>query len=82
LAYKSTKTFHVDGVHKFFARNGVISDGKTPLFWAAERNDVEIIQILLDAGSNPYYRDNAGNTADKYASSLAAVTMLRKARSR
>lgn len=79
LAYKTARILKVDGIHEIFARNGIIEDGKTPLIWAAEADNVDLIRILLQAGADPFQKDNAGNTASRYASDYAAVRELEKA---
>ncbi|HEY1958278.1 MAG TPA: ankyrin repeat domain-containing protein [Polyangiaceae bacterium] len=39
------------------------SDGSTPLFFAIGRNDVALVDLLIDAGADLTYRDRRGRTA-------------------
>lgn len=41
--------------------------GRTPLHLAAAKNMPLICQLLLDAGANPYLKDDTGHTADQRA---------------
>lgn len=41
--------------------------GYTALFKAVKSNDVELVKILIDAGENPYIRNNLGENAIEYA---------------
>ncbi|PTX63531.1 ankyrin repeat protein [Kordia periserrulae] len=44
-----------------------ISNGKTPLMYAARFNRVEIIKLLLENGAKVDIKDNQGHTAVDYA---------------
>ncbi|WP_299441706.1 ankyrin repeat domain-containing protein [uncultured Aquimarina sp.] len=44
-----------------------MSDGKTPLMYAARYNRVDIIKLLVKKGANIKARDRKGNTAMKFA---------------
>jgi ankyrin repeat protein len=45
------------------------SDGTTALYWAAERNDLEIVDLLLEAGAHP-------NTASRYGYTPLAMAAI------
>ena len=58
------------------------SDGSTALYWAAERNDVEIAQLLIGAGANVAARTRYGATPLTMASlngNAALIETLLKA---
>jgi len=42
--------------------NAVDPDGRTPLFYAVEKKDMELINFFLSRGANPDVVDNAGQT--------------------
>ncbi len=75
--YRFMRVINIDGLYKFSARNGVIQDGKTPLFWAAEKDNVPMIRELLRAGADPTRTDNAGNTPASYARLRESGKLLR-----
>lgn len=76
--YRVLKTINIEGFHELLARNGVIEDGKKPLFWAAETDNVPIMQYLVEHGADPYEIDHAGNRPIAYAHSRDAVNYLQK----
>ncbi len=77
--YRTLKIANVEGFHELLARNGVIEDGKKPLFWAAETGNMEIIQYLVEHGASPHEIDHAGKRPVAYARSRDAVAYLEKA---
>ncbi len=74
--YKAMKKANIEGFHELLARNGVIEDGKKPLFWAAEKNNVPIMKYLVAHGADPYEIDHAGNRPIAYARSRDAIKYL------
>jgi 23S rRNA (adenine2503-C2)-methyltransferase len=76
--YRVLKHANVEGIHELLARNGVIEDGKKPLFWAAETNNVPIMEYLVEHGADPYEIDHAGNRPIAYARSRDAINYLQK----
>jgi uncharacterized protein len=59
-----------------------VSNGMTPLMYAARYNKVEIIKYLLDKGADKDRKDDKGNTAAKYAqlsNSQDALAVLKQA---
>lgn len=57
-AYKMLRYVQMKNWFKTFARAKLIDDGKMPLFWAAEKNNAEIVKMLLKAGANPKAEDH------------------------
>ena len=49
--------------------NIAAADGTTALYWAAERNDLEVVDLLLKAGANP-------NVASRYGYTPLAMAAL------
>lgn len=76
LVYKGMSIANIEGLHELLAINNVIADGKTPLFWAAEAEQVEIIKILAEAGADVNGRDNAGNAPVHYARQYQTIKTL------
>lgn len=37
--------------------------GRSPLFWASSRGYKQVVAILMEAGADPRYVDEDGNTA-------------------
>ena len=59
-----------------------MSNGLTPLMFAARYNKVEILKYLLEKGADKQVKDERGNTALKYAQnskSLEAIEFLKQA---
>ena len=77
--YKALKRVNIEGFHELLARNGVIEDGKKPLFWAAETGNMEIIKYLVEHGASPHEIDHAGKRPIAYARSRDAVKYLEDA---
>ena len=77
--YRTLKHVNIEGFHELLARNGVIEDGKKPLFWAAETGNMEIIQYLVEHGASPHEIDHAGNRPFAYAHSREAIEYLEDA---
>jgi 23S rRNA (adenine2503-C2)-methyltransferase len=74
--YRGLKQVNIEGLHELLARNNLITDGKKPLFWAAETNNVPIMKYLVAHGADPYEIDNAGNRPIAYARSRDAIKYL------
>ena len=74
--YRVLKRANIEGFHELLARNGVIEDGKKPLFWAAEVGNVEIMRYLVENGADPHEIDHAGNRPIAYARKRDAVNYL------
>lgn len=74
--YRGMELANMEGFHELLARNGLIADGKTPLFWASENNNVPIMKMLIEAGADPLMIDNTGNTASEYAMTRDAVEYI------
>lgn len=74
--YRTLKRANIEGFHELLARNGVIEDGKKPLFWAAEQGNVEILRYLVAHGADPHEIDHAGNRPLAYARKRDAVSYL------
>ena len=74
--YRTLKTANIEGFHELLARNGIIDDGKKPLFWAAEQGNVEILRYLVEHGADPHEIDHAGNRPIAYARKRDAVDYL------
>lgn len=79
VVYKTLRFATVEGWYKILAANGVINDGKTPIFWAAQADNTEIIKILLDAGANPTAKDHAGTLPVDYARQRDTSNLLKSA---
>ena len=77
--YKAMKRANIEGFHELLARNGLIEDGKKPLFWAAETGNMEIIEYLVEHGASPHEIDHAGNRPIAYAHSREVVEYLEEA---
>ena len=76
--YKVLKRVNIEGFHELLARNGVIEDGKKPLFWAAETDNLPIIEYLVEHGADPYEIDHAGKRPISYAHSRDVINYLQK----
>jgi len=76
--YRTLKRVNIEGFHELLARNGVIEDGKKPLFWAAETGNLDIIKYLVEHGANPNEIDHAGKRPLAYAKKRDAVAYLEK----
>jgi len=74
--YRTLKRANIEGFHELLARNGVIEDGKKPLFWAAEVGNVDILRYLVENGADPLEIDHAGNRPIAYARKRDAVAYL------
>lgn len=79
IAYKSLKRVQLKNWHRTFARAGIISDGKLPLSWAAEKDDVEMIKLLLASGADPYCKDHYGAYPIEYTRKPGAHNTLKRA---
>ncbi len=74
--YRVLKRGNIEGFHELLARNGVIEDGKKPLFWAAEKDNVPIMQYLVEHGADPFEIDHAGKRPIAYAHRKDAIDYL------
>lgn len=79
VIYKTLRFATVEGWYKILAANGVIDDGKTPLFWAAQNDQADIIKILLKFGADPTARDHAGTSPVDYTRQRETTNILKKA---
>lgn len=79
IVYKALRRVQLKNWHKTFARAGIISDGKLPLTWAAENDDVEMINLLLSAGADPFCKDHQGATPIEYTRNPGAHNTLKRA---
>ena len=75
--YRTLKRINIEGFHELLARNGVIEDGKKPLFWAAETGNVDILKYLVENGADPNGIDHAGKKPLAYARTRDAVAYLK-----
>ena len=75
--YKTLQRINIEGFHELLARNGVINDGKKPLFWAAETGNVPMLKYLVEHGANPNEIDHAGKRPLAYARTRDAVAYLK-----
>ncbi len=76
--YRGMARANIEGFHELLARNGLIEDGKKPLFWAAEAGNVPIMEYLVAHGADPYEIDHAGKRPISYARNRDAVEYLEK----
>ncbi|MBR3687912.1 MAG: ankyrin repeat domain-containing protein, partial [Lentisphaeria bacterium] len=77
--YRGLDRANIEGFHELLARNGVIEDGKKPLFWAAETNNLPIVEYLVEHGADPKEIDHAGNRPISYARKRDVIEYLEKA---
>lgn len=59
-----------------------MSNGLTPLMFAARYNKIEILKFLVEKGADKQIKDERGNTAIKYAEnskSVEAIEFLKQA---
>ncbi|WP_445454230.1 ankyrin repeat domain-containing protein [Flavobacterium sp. 25HG05S-40] len=59
-----------------------MSNGLTPLMFAARYNKIEILKYLMEKGADKQIKDERGNTAIKYAEnskSVEAIEILKQA---
>ncbi len=77
--YRMLDVANIEGFHELLARNGIIEDGKKPLFWAAEKDNVPVMEYLVAHGANPNEIDHAGKRPVAYAHRRDAVNFLEKA---
>jgi ankyrin repeat protein len=74
----------LDTVKKFIeygADINEVSNGMTPLMFAARYNKTAIVKLLLDKGADKSVKDEKGNTAIKYAelsNSQDVLTLLKQ----
>ena len=76
--YRGLDRANIEGFHELLARNGVIEDGKKPLFWAAETNNLPIVEYLVEHGADPSEIDHAGNRPISYARKRDVIEYLDK----
>jgi ankyrin repeat protein len=78
--YQAVENGHV-AVAKSLLRNGADIDarspsGLTPLFCAVRRQDVELVEYLLEHGANKKLRLDDGQTVEDFAKGNDAITIL------
>ena len=79
VIYRSLRFATLEGWYEILAANGVIEDGKTPLFWAAQKDQLEIVKYLLANGADPMARDHAGTSPADYARKRETVRVIKDA---
>ena len=79
VIYRSLRFATLEGWYEILAENGVIEDGKTPLFWAAQKDQLEIVKYLLANGADPMARDHAGTSPEDYARKRETVRVIKEA---
>ncbi len=79
VIYRSLRFATLEGWYEILAENGVIDDGKTPLFWAAQKDQLEIVKYLLANGADPCARDHAGTSPEDYARKRETVRTIKDA---
>ncbi len=57
--------------------NAAEADGSTPLLWAANMNDTDLVARLLKAGANPNVRNELGSTPLAEAAFHSNIEMMR-----
>jgi ankyrin repeat protein len=57
--------------------NAAEADGSTPLLWAANLNDTDLVSRLLNAGANPNVRNQLGSTPLAEAAFSANTAMVK-----
>lgn len=72
----------MEGVYKFFARNGIIDRNYTPLMWAARYSRPEIAEYLVLQGSDVMAISNEEMNALDYANDTATRSAIRSAQSK
>lgn len=76
--YKTMRAINIEGFHKLLARNNLMADGKTPLIWAAENNNVPAMRLLIENGADPLVVDHANIEAEEYAETKEAVDYIKE----
>ena len=51
--------------------NAVSNSGVTPLMLAVKCNNIEVVEILLSRGANPFLKDQLGREATDYNYSIS-----------
>lgn len=77
LVLKGTRILQVHGAYRILVRNGLLSQGRTPLLWAAIENNLEIVKLLIERGADPLQPDENGNCADDLATSREVIQYIR-----
>ena len=78
-AYLALRRAKLQNWFKTVVRAGWIRDGKMPLIWAVEAENPALVQLLLDAGANPWCKDNGRHLPIEYSRSPEITGMLKKA---
>lgn len=79
FAYRALKKIELQNVFKSMADSHLIPDGRVPLSWAAEKDNVKLILLLLQAGADPLCKDNCGNLPVDYTRKRESLRVLEKA---
>lgn len=75
-AYRGMRFLNAGGAFEFLARNGLIDKGQTPVFWAAQEDNLEALQLLVKAGALVTMKDNTGEPPRAYAKSKEVIEYL------
>lgn len=73
------RRIHLENWYKSIAGAGMLDAGQTPLAWAAAEDSIPMMRLLLDAGANPFCKDNLGNYPIDYVRKADAHRFLKRA---
>lgn len=75
-AYQGMRFLNAGGAFEFLARNGLIDKGQTPVFWAAQEDNLQALQMLVKAGASVVRKDNSGEVPRAYAKTKEVIEYL------